>query len=98
MGEGVPYLAGRFLPVAGAGRYLGSAAVFGPVRAGPASVRRPRKTVPKRVGLAFLGAFFGSSPAVPAARAAQGLRHGQIPQAGDFGVQIVAPRSITACA
>jgi hypothetical protein len=35
---------------------------------------------------------------MPRARAAQGSRQGQIPQAGDFGVQIVAPRSITACA
>ena len=32
------------------------------------------------------------------ARAAQGGRSGQMPQAGDFGVQIVAPRSITAWA
>jgi hypothetical protein len=50
------------------------------------------------VGFFTFGNFFGNSAAVPAFRAAQMSCHGQRAQRGDFGVQIVAPKSITACA
>ncbi len=62
------------------------------------SSRRAIQTVPCRTGLASFAALRGSSACTPAARAAQSCHQGQIPQAGLRGVQIVAPRSITAWA
>ena len=47
---------------------------------------------------AALGALRGRSAAMPACCAWHRPRSGQIPQAGLRGVQIVAPRSIIACA
>ena len=51
---------------------------------------------PRRLG--FLRQFAGQVGLGSATRALQGARQGQIPQAGERGVQIVAPRSITAWA
>ena len=56
------------------------------------------EAVPKRVGFFNFGNFLGRTAAVLALRAAQMLCHGQRAHRGDFGVQIVAPKSITACA
>ena len=50
-----------------------------------------------QVAAAFF-CFFGKASCEPAARARQGAIHGQRAQAGRFGVQIVAPRSIRAWA
>ena len=46
----------------------------------------------------FLPAFTGSDAAMPCLNPAQIAYSGHSAQAGFFGVQIVAPRSISACA
>ena len=51
-----------------------------------------------RVGFFFLGSFLGNSKCVPLAKPMQFVRHGHNPQAGFLGVQIVAPKSMMACA
>ncbi len=58
----------------------------------------PDRAMPCRVGLGFFGVFRAGRRPSPFDARGKASRHGQIPQAGDFGVQIVAPRSITACA
>ena len=77
-------------------------------RAGPsagacAPARSRRRAAPRRPrrGAAcpsVFGALRGKVSASPRARAAQGSIQGQSAQAGFFGVQMVAPRSISACA
>ena len=57
-----------------------------------------QNAAPCRSGRARLAAFGGSVSAIPASRPAQTPDHGQIAQAGLRGVQMVAPRSNSACA
>ena len=52
----------------------------------------------RRIGDDAIDGARGNSAAIPSCRALQWFIQGQIPQAGDRGVQMVAPRSITACA
>ena len=54
------------------------------------------KDAPWRSLPSTFGALRGNVSASPRARATQASIHGQMPQAGFFGVQIVAPRSIIA--
>ena len=77
-----------------------SSPVGGRVRSSTAIVAAaaPRR---RRRGAARLppsGPCAAASPARRAARPRQASSHGQTAQAGRFGVQIVAPRSISACA
>ena len=53
---------------------------------------------PSRCGFTFFGALTGKAAGSAVAKAAQSCRSGQMPQAGLRGVQMVAPRSIMACA
>src|SRR5690606_18800051 len=62
------------------------------------SARTTSHAMPCRTGRSVFGVLRGSSAAMPRRRPAQGSCQGQIPQAGRRGVQMVAPRSITACA
>ena len=62
------------------------------------SPRSATKAAPRRSTPSAFGALRGSVSCTPAARARQAPSHGQMAQAGRFGVQIVAPRSIRACA
>ena len=62
------------------------------------SGRCASQSLPWRCGFSGFFALRGRLAAMPSARARQGSRQGQRPQAGLRGVQIVAPRSITACA
>ena len=62
------------------------------------SARRASQSVPCRSGLGALGARRGRASAIPVRCPAQRARQGQSAQAGRRGVQIVAPRSITAWA
>ena len=54
--------------------------------------------VPRLSGRGFFGLRAGNDRSKPSFFAAHDLTHGQDSQVGDFGVQIVAPRSIIACA
>ena len=54
--------------------------------------------VPVYAGRLTSGLVRGKLSVMPALRATQGAIHGHNVQAGDFGVQMVAPRSITAWA
>ena len=54
--------------------------------------------MPLRVGFRFLGNFFGRSIALPNFLALQASHQGHSPQAGRLDVQMVAPKSMTACA
>ena len=84
------------------GRHLGHAA--------EQPLRRPRaheheaigarttNAAPRRRRPSFFGALIGNLSGSPRRRAAQASIHGQSAQAGFFGVQMVAPRSISACA
>ena len=62
------------------------------------SARMTTKAAPRRSRPSFFGALSGKVSGSPRARAAQFPIHGQSAQAGFFGVQMVAPRSISACA
>ena len=62
------------------------------------SARRTTKAAPRRSAPSRLGILGGKVSASPRARPMQLSFHGQKTQAGFFGVQIVAPRSIIACA
>lgn len=56
------------------------------------------KAAPYRTGFCFFAALTGKSSGSESLSAAQAPRNGQSEQAGRFGVQIVAPRSIIAWA
>ena len=62
------------------------------------SSRWARYAIPTRVGFGAFGLRAGSVACIPDFRAKQSLFHVQMPQVGDLGVQIVAPKSMTACA
>ncbi len=62
------------------------------------SARTTTKAAPRRRRPSRLGAFNGNVSGSPRRRAAQASIHGQSAQAGLFGVQMVAPRSISAWA
>src|SRR5262249_393910 len=62
------------------------------------SARTATNAAPWRSLPSFLGALIGKRSASPRRRAAHGSLHGQSAHSGLFGAQIVAPRSISACA
>ena len=62
------------------------------------SARTATKAAPRRRRPVFFGALRGNVSGSPRRRAAQCSIQGQSAQAGFFGVQMVAPRSISACA
>ena len=94
---------GLVIGLPGARRRLGHAAeqalAAGGCAAGSlSSARSTTKAAPWRSWPVSFFCFFGKVSCRPAARARQGIIHGQSAQAGRLGVQMVAPRSITAWA
>ena len=62
------------------------------------SLRTATKAAPRRCGFSAFSPRTGRSSGSPETMARQSSRTGQSMQRGRFGVQIVAPRSIIACA
>jgi hypothetical protein len=111
MGEGVAHLAdirqsasaGASPPcavpgVAGKPKHPAQKALVGAAFQQQRAVAVADPDLPWRVGFSGFGGLARQVGGNPVARAVQMVIQGQIAQAGLRGVQIVAPRSITACA